>query len=187
MVGVAFRLSTCFLERWQLRFMWRSQYFWSPTASLEHRHFLPSVRRHLPGSMSPGPGRNGVHPTVKSDAHYIWEWHKPPKHLSNIQNFIWPKWLCLHLKSWSRIQLLGILFSANESQCQHVFCISKMMQHHIGDRKIVPHEHRMREAAQKWHVVKTCCNHWDHYVPRFATFFLVLEETNWWQHYPRKT
>lgn len=64
-VGVAFRPSTCFLERWQPRFMCRSQYFWSPTASLEHRHFLPSVRRHLPGSASAEPERNGAHPTAK--------------------------------------------------------------------------------------------------------------------------
>jgi hypothetical protein len=42
--------STGFLERWRPLFMCLSQYFWSATASLEHRHFLPSVRRHLPGS-----------------------------------------------------------------------------------------------------------------------------------------
>ena len=44
--------STGFLERWRPLFMCRSQYFWSTTASLEHRHFFPSVRRHLPGSGS---------------------------------------------------------------------------------------------------------------------------------------
>lgn len=47
--------STGFLERWRPRFRCRSQYFWSPTAFLEHRHFLPSVRRHLPGSESAFP------------------------------------------------------------------------------------------------------------------------------------
>lgn len=45
-------LSTCFLERWRPRCMWRAQYFWLGTASLEHRHFLPSVRRQRPGSGS---------------------------------------------------------------------------------------------------------------------------------------
>lgn len=44
--------STGFLERWRPLFMCLSQYFWSATASLEHRHFFPSVRRHLPGSGS---------------------------------------------------------------------------------------------------------------------------------------
>lgn len=44
--------STGFLERWRPLFMCRSQYFWSATASLEHRHFFPSVLRHLPGSGS---------------------------------------------------------------------------------------------------------------------------------------
>ena len=44
--------STGFLERWRPLFMCLSQYFWSATASLEHRHFLPSVLRHLPGSGS---------------------------------------------------------------------------------------------------------------------------------------
>ena len=44
--------STGFLERWRPLFMCLSQYFWSATASLEHRHFLPSVLRQLPGSGS---------------------------------------------------------------------------------------------------------------------------------------
>ena len=44
--------STGFLERWRPLFMCLSQYFWSATASREHRHFFPSVRRHLPGSGS---------------------------------------------------------------------------------------------------------------------------------------
>lgn len=44
--------STCFLERWRPLFICRSQYFWSATASLEHRHFFPSVLRHRPGSGS---------------------------------------------------------------------------------------------------------------------------------------
>jgi len=44
--------STGFLERWRPLLICRSQYFWSGTASLEHRHFFPSVRRHLPGSGS---------------------------------------------------------------------------------------------------------------------------------------
>lgn len=44
--------STGFLERWRPLLMCLSQYFWSGTASLEHRHFFPSVRRHLPGSGS---------------------------------------------------------------------------------------------------------------------------------------
>lgn len=44
--------STCFLERLRPRFMWRSQYLESGYASLAHRHFLPSVLLHLPGSGS---------------------------------------------------------------------------------------------------------------------------------------
>lgn len=59
--------STGFLERWRPRFICRSQYFWSATASLEHRHFFPSVRRHLPGSGSALPEKprwNGLHPTA---------------------------------------------------------------------------------------------------------------------------
>lgn len=59
--------STGFLERWRPLFMCRSQYFWSATASLEHRHFLPSVRRHLPGSGSVLPEKprwNEPHPTA---------------------------------------------------------------------------------------------------------------------------
>ena len=44
--------STGFLERWRPLLMCRSQYFWSGTASLRHRHFFPSVLRHLPGSGS---------------------------------------------------------------------------------------------------------------------------------------
>lgn len=71
-VGIAFAalpvwFSTCFLERWRPRFMCRSQYFWSATASLEHRHFFPSVRRHLPGSGSAFPEKprwNGSHTTA---------------------------------------------------------------------------------------------------------------------------
>lgn len=45
-------VSTGFLERLRPRCMCRSQYFWSGTTSLEHRHFLPSVRLHRPGSGS---------------------------------------------------------------------------------------------------------------------------------------
>jgi hypothetical protein len=59
--------STGFLERWRPRFMCLSQYFWSATASLEHRHFFPSVRRHLPGSGSVLPEKprwKEPHPTV---------------------------------------------------------------------------------------------------------------------------
>jgi hypothetical protein len=44
--------STGFLERLRPRCMWRSQYLESGAASLEHRHFLPSVRRQRPGSGS---------------------------------------------------------------------------------------------------------------------------------------
>lgn len=51
-VGVGTLPSTGFLERWRPRCMCRSQYFCSGTTSLEHRHFFPSVRRHLPGSGS---------------------------------------------------------------------------------------------------------------------------------------
>ena len=63
-----FRPSTGFLERWRPLFMCRSQYFWSTTASLEHRHFFPSVRRHLPGSGSElleYPRWKAPHPTTK--------------------------------------------------------------------------------------------------------------------------
>lgn len=59
--------STCFLERWRPRFMCRSQYFWSTTASLEQRHFFPSVLLHLPGSGSvlfEYPRWNPPHPTA---------------------------------------------------------------------------------------------------------------------------
>lgn len=49
-VGVA--TSTCFLERFRPRCTCRSQYFWPATTSLPHRHFFPSVLRHLPGSGS---------------------------------------------------------------------------------------------------------------------------------------
>lgn len=59
--------STGFLERWRPLFMCLSQYFWSATASLEHRHFFPSVRRHLPGSGSALPEKpkwKEPHPTV---------------------------------------------------------------------------------------------------------------------------
>lgn len=47
--------STSFLERWRPRFRCLLQYFWLATARLEHRHLLPSVRRHLPGSGSGSP------------------------------------------------------------------------------------------------------------------------------------
>ncbi|GER33716.1 growth regulating factor [Striga asiatica] len=47
--------STGFLERLRPLCMWRSQYLCPATTSLEHRHFLPSVRRHLPGSGSIAP------------------------------------------------------------------------------------------------------------------------------------
>ncbi|GJN04634.1 hypothetical protein PR202_ga22198 [Eleusine coracana subsp. coracana] len=56
--------------------MCRSQYLWSPTASLEHRHFLPSVRRHLPCSTSAQPGRNCAHPTTKQSLQYMSKCHK---------------------------------------------------------------------------------------------------------------
>lgn len=45
-------ISTGFLERFRPRCTWRSQYFCPATTSLEHRHFLPSVLRHRPGSGS---------------------------------------------------------------------------------------------------------------------------------------
>ncbi|RRT51415.1 hypothetical protein GW17_00057318 [Ensete ventricosum] len=44
--------STGFLERLRPRCMWRSQYLEPGYASLEQRHFFPSVRRHRPGSGS---------------------------------------------------------------------------------------------------------------------------------------
>lgn len=47
-----FLVSTGFLERGRPLCMCRSQYFWSGAASLEHRHFFPSVLLHLPGSGS---------------------------------------------------------------------------------------------------------------------------------------
>lgn len=53
LVGVG--SSTGFLERFLPRCMWRSQYFCPATTSLEHRHFLPSVLRHRPGSGSIAP------------------------------------------------------------------------------------------------------------------------------------
>lgn len=59
--------STGFLERWRPLFMCRSQYFWSATASLEHRHFFPSVLRHRPGSGSvllEKPRWKEPHPTI---------------------------------------------------------------------------------------------------------------------------
>lgn len=59
--------STGFLERWRPLFMCRSQYFWSTTASLEHRHFFPSVLLHLPGSGSvlfENPRWKPPHPTT---------------------------------------------------------------------------------------------------------------------------
>ena len=59
--------STGFLERWRPLFICRSQYLWSAIASLEHRHFLPSVRRHLPGSGSvllENPRWKAPHPTA---------------------------------------------------------------------------------------------------------------------------
>ena len=49
---VAAAASTGFLERPRPRWTWRSQYLWPGTTSREHRHFLPSVRRHRPGSGS---------------------------------------------------------------------------------------------------------------------------------------
>jgi hypothetical protein len=66
-------VSTGFLERLRPRCMWRSQYLESGAASLEHRHFLPSVRRHRPGSGSSFLPRYGPYPTAeitprKSDA-----------------------------------------------------------------------------------------------------------------------
>lgn len=59
--------STGFLERWRFLFRCLSQYFWSATVSLEHRHFFPSVRRHLPGSGSVLPEKprwKEPHPTA---------------------------------------------------------------------------------------------------------------------------
>lgn len=58
--------STGFLERWRPLFIWRSQYFWSATASLEHRHFFPSVLRQRPGSGSvlENPKWKAPHPTA---------------------------------------------------------------------------------------------------------------------------
>jgi hypothetical protein len=50
--GVAKDISTGFLERFLPRCMCFSQYLESGYASLEQRHFLPSVRRHRPGSGS---------------------------------------------------------------------------------------------------------------------------------------
>jgi hypothetical protein len=50
--GAGCGVSTGFLERLRPRCMWRSQYLESEAASLAHRHFLPSVRRHRPGSGS---------------------------------------------------------------------------------------------------------------------------------------
>lgn len=61
--------STGFLERWRPLLMCLSQYFWSGTASLEHRHFFPSVRRHLPGSGSVLPAKprwKEPHPTTRT-------------------------------------------------------------------------------------------------------------------------
>lgn len=52
-VGVG--ISTGFLERLRPRCMWRSQYLWPVTTSLEHLHFFPSVLRHRPGSGSIAP------------------------------------------------------------------------------------------------------------------------------------
>ena len=42
--------STSFLEQRRPLFMCRSQYFWSANASLEQRHFFPSVLRPYPAS-----------------------------------------------------------------------------------------------------------------------------------------
>lgn len=61
--------STGFLERWRPLLMCLSQYFCSGTASLEHRHFFPSVLRHLPGSGSVFPDKprwKDPHPTAQS-------------------------------------------------------------------------------------------------------------------------
>ena len=54
-VAVLAVVSTGFLERFRPRWMWRSQYLWPPTTSLEHLHFFPSVLLHLPGSGSIAP------------------------------------------------------------------------------------------------------------------------------------
>lgn len=67
------RPSTGFLERWRPLLLCRSQYFWSGTASLEHRHFFPSVLRHRPGSGSvllAKPRWKGPHP-YPTTAHTI--------------------------------------------------------------------------------------------------------------------
>jgi len=66
--------STGFLERWRPLFMCRSQYFWSTTASLEHRHFFPSVLLHLPGSGSvlfENPRWKPPHPTATQNNNII--------------------------------------------------------------------------------------------------------------------
>lgn len=51
-VGVVFKTSTGFLERFFPLCMCLSQYLESGYASFEHLHFLPSVLLHLPGSGS---------------------------------------------------------------------------------------------------------------------------------------
>ena len=51
-VGVVFKTSTGFLERFFPLCMCLSQYFESGYASFEHLHFFPSVLLHLPGSGS---------------------------------------------------------------------------------------------------------------------------------------
>lgn len=65
---VAVVTSTGFLERFRPRCTWRSQYFWPATTSLEHRHFLPSVLRHLvgSGSMDPLPQYPDCNTTTKN-------------------------------------------------------------------------------------------------------------------------
>lgn len=51
-IGVVFKTSTGFLERFFPLCMCLSQYLESGYASFEHLHFLPSVLLHLPGSGS---------------------------------------------------------------------------------------------------------------------------------------
>jgi hypothetical protein len=73
--GVAKDISTGFLERFLPRCMCFSQYLESGYASLEHRHFLPSVRRHRPGSGSsalrPKPIPKQPQPTANTISKYV--------------------------------------------------------------------------------------------------------------------
>jgi hypothetical protein len=84
-------VSTGFLERLRPRFMWRSQYLESGAASLAHRHFLPSVRRHRPGSGSSFLPKYDPYATAHKHAKRI-RCHYPCKHhLFVICPCIWGK------------------------------------------------------------------------------------------------